>query len=143
MAFEKSVLSIVAYGLLSHLRYLYRFHRSRAARTWSFCNEMYHNLFWYEFLTFQTQIYLHKQYIFDTNIIQCEYALLFPFSIYTCNKLTSCMIPVPVKHDIPMEVVDSPAGCDTLRLLVHGPNLSRSKSAKTKVTETALGVTTS
>ena len=46
------------------------------------CNEMYHNVFRYEYLTFQTQIYLHKQYIFDTNIIQSEYALLFPFSIY-------------------------------------------------------------
>ena len=44
MAIEKSVLSIVAYGLLSHLRYLYRFYHSRAARTWSFCNEMYHNV---------------------------------------------------------------------------------------------------
>ena len=42
---------------------------------------MYHNVFRYEYLTFQTQIHLHKQYIFDTNIIQSEYALLFPFSI--------------------------------------------------------------
>ena len=42
---------------------------------------MYHNVFRYEFLTFQTQIHLHKQYIFDTNIIQSEYAFLFPFSI--------------------------------------------------------------
>ena len=32
-------------------------------------------------LTFQTQIHLHKWYIFDTNIIQSEYAFLFPFSI--------------------------------------------------------------
>ena len=81
MAFEKSVISIVAYGLLSHLRYLYRFYHSRAACAFSFCNEMYHNVFRYEYLTFQTQIYLRKQYIFDTNIIQSEYALLFPFSI--------------------------------------------------------------
>ena len=44
---------------------------------------MYHNVFRYEYLTFQTQIHLHKQYIFDTNIIQSEYAFLFPFSIYT------------------------------------------------------------
>ena len=29
---------------------------------------MYHNVFRYEYLTFQTQIQLHKQYIFDTNI---------------------------------------------------------------------------
>ena len=85
MAIEKSVLSIVAYGLLSHLRYLYRFYHSRAPRAWSFCNEMYHNVFRYEYLTFQTQIYLHKQYIFDTNIIQSEYALLFPFSILNLN----------------------------------------------------------
>ena len=82
MAFEKPVLSIGAYGLLCHLRYLYRFYHSRAARAWSFCNEMYHNVFRYEYLTFQTHIYLHKQYIFDTNIIQSEYALLFPFSIH-------------------------------------------------------------
>ena len=82
MAFEKSVLSIVAYGLLSQLRYLYHFYYSRAARAWSFCNKMYHIVFRYEYLTFQTQICLHKQYIFDTNIIQSEYALLFPFSIH-------------------------------------------------------------
>ena len=81
MAIEKSVLSIVAYGLSSHLRYLYRFYHSRLARALSFCNEMYQNVFRYEYLTFQTQIYWHKQYIFDTNIIQSEYALLFPFSI--------------------------------------------------------------
>ena len=81
MANEKSVLSIVAYGLSSHLHYLYRFYHSRLARALSFCNEMYHNVFRYEYLTFQTQIYLHKQYIFDKNIIQSEYALLFPFSI--------------------------------------------------------------
>ena len=89
MAIEKSVLSIVAYGLSSHLRYLYRFHHSRLARALSFCNEMYQNVFRYEYLTFQTQIYLHKQYIFDTNIIQSEYALLFPFNIhiYFCIKL--------------------------------------------------------
>ena len=86
MAFEKSVLSIVAYGLLSQLRYLYRFYHSRAGRAWSFYKEMYHNVFWYEYLTFQTEIYLHKQYIFDTNIIQSEYALLFPFSIYRCQN---------------------------------------------------------
>ena len=86
MAFETSVLSIVAYGLLSHLRYLYRFYHSRAARAWSFCNEMYHILFRYEYFTFQTQLYLHKQYIFDTNIIQSEYALLFPFSIYKNSR---------------------------------------------------------
>ena len=81
MAFENSVFSIVAYGLSSHLHYLYRFYHLRAARAWSFCNGMYHNVLGYEYLTFQTQIYLHKQYIFDTNIIQSECALLFPFSI--------------------------------------------------------------
>ena len=43
---------------------------------------MFHNVFRYEYLTFQTQIHLHKQYIFDTNIIQSEYVFLFPFSIY-------------------------------------------------------------
>ena len=88
MAFEKFVFSIVEYGLLSHLRYLYRFYHSHAARTWSFCSEMYDNVFRYKYLTFQTQIYLHKQYIFDTNIIQSEYALLFPFSI---DYVTKCI----------------------------------------------------
>ena len=44
---------------------------------------MYHNVFRYEYLTFQTHIQLHKQYIIDTNIIQSEYAFLFPFSIYS------------------------------------------------------------
>ena len=89
MAIEKSLLSIVAYGLSSHLRYLYRFYHSRLARALSFCNEMYHNVFRYEYLTFQTQIYLHKQYIFDTNIIQSEYALLFPFSICYFGEIIS------------------------------------------------------
>ena len=67
--------------MLSHLRYLYRFYHSRATRTWSVCNEMYHNVFRYGYFTFQTQIHLHKQHIFDTNITQSEYAFLFPFSI--------------------------------------------------------------
>ena len=44
---------------------------------------MYHNMFRYEYLTFQTQIHLYKQYIFDTNNIQSKYAFLFPFSIVT------------------------------------------------------------
>ena len=46
---------------------------------------MYHNVFRYEYLTFQTQIHIHKQYILisDKNIIQSEYAFLFPFSICT------------------------------------------------------------
>ena len=57
-------------------------YHSRATRTWSVCNKMCHNAFRYEYLTFQTHIHLHKQYIFDTNIIQSEYAFLFPFSIY-------------------------------------------------------------
>ena len=69
--------------MLSHLRYLYRFYHSGATRTWSVCNEMYHNVFRYEYLTFQTQIHLHKQYIFDTNITHREYAFLFLFSIYS------------------------------------------------------------
>ena len=68
--------------LVSHLRYLYSFYHSRATRAWSVCNEMYQNVFRYAYLTFQTQIHLYKQYIFDTNIIQSEYAFLFPFSIY-------------------------------------------------------------
>ena len=81
MAFEKSAISIVAYGLdflcvpLSPLPLTCDTHVV-------FCNEMYHNVFRYEYLTFQTQIHLHKRYIFDTNIIQSEYAFLFPFSIH-------------------------------------------------------------
>ena len=44
---------------------------------------MYHNVFGCEyFKTFQTQIPLHKQYIFDKNSIQSEYAFLFLFSIF-------------------------------------------------------------
>ena len=35
------------------------------------------------YLTFQTQIHLQKQYIFDTNIIQSEYAFLFSFQYTT------------------------------------------------------------
>ena len=49
---------------------------------------MYHILFIYEYLTFQTQIYLHKQYIFDTNSIQSDYAILFPFSILSRRVAT-------------------------------------------------------
>ena len=50
---------------------------------------MYHNVFKYEYLTFQTQIHLHEQYIFviDTNNIQSEYAFLFPFSIYNSDSI--------------------------------------------------------
>ena len=40
---------------------------------------MYHNVFRYEYLTFQIQIHLPKQYYFDMNIIQSEYAFLFSF----------------------------------------------------------------
>ena len=35
-----------------------------------------------DYLTFKKRIHLHKQYIFDSNNIQSEYAFLFPFSIY-------------------------------------------------------------
>ena len=63
------------------LHNLYRFYHERKTHMWSVCNEMYHNVFRYEYLTFQTQIPLHKQYIFDINNIQSEYAFLFPFSI--------------------------------------------------------------
>ena len=86
--------------LVSHLCYLHRFYHSRATRTWSVCNEMYHNVFRYEYLTFQTQIHLHKQYIFHTNTIQSEYAFLFLFNIFQykntywhfCNeKMLPCL----------------------------------------------------
>ena len=78
--------------LVSHLRSLCRFYHSRAIRTWSVCNELYHNVFRYEYLTFQTQIHLHKQYIFGTNVIQSEYAFLFPFSIYKYVRLISVIV---------------------------------------------------
>ena len=44
---------------------------------------MYHNKFRYEyFKTFQTQIHLQKQYIFDTNIIQSELRFFFLYTLY-------------------------------------------------------------
>ena len=64
---------------VSHLHYLYRFYHERTTHTWSVCNEMYHNVFRYEYLTFQTQIPFHNSYIFDNNNIQSEYAFLFSF----------------------------------------------------------------
>ena len=70
MTFEKSALSVVAYGLDFPLRTPYRLYHSHATHTWSLCNEKYHNVFRYEYLTFQTQIHLHKQYIFDTKYSQ-------------------------------------------------------------------------
>ena len=65
---------------------------------------MYHNVFRYEYLTFQKQIHLHKQYIFDTNNIQIEYAFLFPFSICIKQNVLSdnkehC-ITIPLFEDI-------------------------------------------
>ena len=46
--------------LVSHSCYLYRFYHQRPTHTWSVCNEIYHNVFRYEYLTFQTQIHLHN-----------------------------------------------------------------------------------
>ena len=37
---------------------------------------MYQNVLRNEYFSFQTQIHLHKQYIFDTNNFQSEYAFL-------------------------------------------------------------------
>ena len=85
MTFKKISFFYCCIWLVSHLRYFYRFYHSRATRTLSVCNEMHHFVFRYEYFTFQTQIHLHKQCIFDTNIIQSEYAFLFPFSIFTCS----------------------------------------------------------
>ena len=82
MAFEKSVLSIAAYGLYPTWVTSITFIIHARHAIYSVRNEMYHNtVFRYEYLTFQTQIHLHKQAIFHTNIIQSEYAFLFPFSI--------------------------------------------------------------
>ena len=47
--------------------------------------DMHHNVCRYENLTFQTPNYLHKQYIFDTNNSQSEYAFLFLFGIVNCG----------------------------------------------------------
>ena len=58
---------------------------------------MYHNMFTYKYLTFQTQIHLHKQYIFDTNNIQSEYAFLFPFSIFLLDRIGSDWIELYIK----------------------------------------------
>ena len=81
MAFEKSVLSIVAYGccLTCVTSIAFTIHARHAhglfvMKCITMCSDM-------EYLTFQTQIHLQTQYIFDTNITQSEYAFLFPFSI--------------------------------------------------------------
>ena len=76
--------------LVSHLRYLYRFYLSRATRTKSVCNEMYHNVFRYEYLTFQTQFHLHTQK--KTSLIQILFKVnmrFFFLSIYIvpCNNV--------------------------------------------------------
>ena len=59
--------------LVSHLRNLYGFYHSRPTRTWSICNEMYHNVFRYAYLTFQTDsftqtIYLWYKILFKVNM---------------------------------------------------------------------------
>ena len=82
-AFEKISSYYCCKRRACHLHYLYRLYHSRATNTWTVCNEMYHNMLRYDYLTFQTQIHLHKEYIFDTHNIQSEYAFLFPFSIVT------------------------------------------------------------
>ena len=68
--------------MLSHLRYLYRFYHSRATRTRSVCNEMFHNVFRYEYLTCQTQIHLHKQYIYMIQILLKVNMRFFFLSVY-------------------------------------------------------------
>ena len=55
MAFEKSALSIVAYGFdfpcVPPIAFTINMRHARGL----FCNEMYYNVFRYEYLTFQTQ----------------------------------------------------------------------------------------
>ena len=65
-AFEKSVLyCLIRPGF--PFRTPYRLYPQHATHTWSFCKEMYHNVCRYKYLTFQTEIHIHNQYIFDTN----------------------------------------------------------------------------
>ena len=79
MAFEKSVLSTVVYGLYFTCVTAITFNIH--ARHAHCLVAMYHNVYKCENLAFLTQIHLHKQYIFDTNIIQSEYGLFF-LSVY-------------------------------------------------------------
>ena len=72
MAFEKSVLSIVAYGLylnsITSIAFtIYARHANGlfAMKCITMCSDM-------NIKTFQTQIHLHKKYVFDTNINQSE-----------------------------------------------------------------------
>ena len=81
-AFEKSVLSIVAYGVyltcITSIATTLNARNTRGlfAMKWiTMCSDI--NIF----KTFQTHIPLHKRYIFDTNNFQSEYAFPFPFSI--------------------------------------------------------------
>ena len=83
-AFENFVFFYCCIRLLSHLHYLYRFHHSRATHTWSVCNEMYPNVYRYDYVTFQTQIHSHKHYIFDIDTYLSEYAFLF-LSVYVVH----------------------------------------------------------
>ena len=83
MVFEKSVRSIVAYGwfltCVTPVAFIIDARHANgmfAMKCITLCSDMT------IYINFQTQILLHKQYIFDTNIIQSEYAFLFPFSIF-------------------------------------------------------------
>ena len=55
---------------------------------------MYHTVCRYEYLTFQTEIYLHNLYNFDTNNNQSEYAIIFPFSIYCQNSISKTLYSI-------------------------------------------------
>ena len=112
MTFEKISSFYCCIQRSFHSRYIYRFYHSRATRTWSVCNEMNHDVFRYEYLTFQTQIHLHKQYIFDTNILQSEYAFLFPFSIYLRRYHTYA--GVLVRQHVVFEAIILLANCTLL-----------------------------
>ena len=64
MTFEKSVRSIyTASNSLPLPLSLFHKHATHMLSVW---NEVYYNVRKYEYLTFQTHIHLHKQFIFDT-----------------------------------------------------------------------------
>ena len=86
MAFEKSVL-LVAYGLYNISLALPLSLLPFTCGTHIVCLQcMYHNVFRYEYLIFQTQIIFHKQHILDTNIIQSEYAVFFSFQYINVRR---------------------------------------------------------
>ena len=99
MAFKKISSFYCFIRPVSHLRYLYRFYHSRATRTWSVCNENVSQCVQIWIFNISSTDSFTQKYIFDTNIIQSEYAFLFPFSIYinVLNRNFDALIRVPTR----------------------------------------------